>query len=207
MFEIGRIRFRPFSREDLSLMEKWENSAQVTLYARCDPLVFKNFEDIERDYEELQKDEDKHRFVIEMIEDEKTIGIATYEDHSNSVRNANVGTYVGNQEYWNKGIGKEITLGLCEILFFHKNYDRLSAWSSAINKRAHKVLEKLGFKMMGKSRKSGYLFGKRIDWYMFDLLREEYMEKRENHLEGILEDKEVYLRDYCKLKKPKKLDD
>ncbi len=206
MFEIGRIRFRPLRKEDLPTLEKWENSNQVTLYARCNPLVFKSFEDVEEDYEEYLKNEDKYRFMIELCKDEKTIGIATYEDHSNTVRNADIGTYVGNQEYWNKGLGKEITLGLCEMLFFHENFDRISAWSSSINKRAHKVLKALNFKRVGKARKSGYLFGKRIDWYMFDLLREEYLEDRDELLGSILEDKAEYLKNYCMLKVPKKME-
>ncbi len=202
MFEIGRLRFRPLIRDDLSFLEKWENSFKVTLYSRGEPLVFKNPEDLEKEFEEYLDNEDKQQFIVEKVEDDKKIGIATYEDNSNAVKNADIGTYIGEEEEWNKGFGKEITLGLCEILFFHENFDRLSAWSSSFNKRARNVLESVGFQHSGKARKSGYLFGKRIDWYMFDLLREEYMEKRDQYLENILGDeKEDYVKNYCKIRK------
>ncbi|MFW6040924.1 MAG: GNAT family N-acetyltransferase [Thermoplasmatota archaeon] len=204
MFEIGKIRFRPFGREDISLLEKWENDYEVTLYARGKPLVFKNTDNLEKEYEEYLKDEDKQRFILEMVKDDKTLGIATYKGHSDSVKNADIGVYIGEKEYWNQGIGKDITLGLCEMLLFHKNYDRLSAWSSSLNKRAHKVLEEFGFVKTGVARKSGYLLGNRIDWLMFDLLKEEYMTNRQELLDKHLDDKEKYLRNYCKLKVPKK---
>lgn len=202
MFEIGNVRFRPLTRDDLPLLEKWENRHECTLYARGKPLVFKNMDDIEEEYEEYQEDDNKHRFIIELIEDEKTIGIATYDDESNLVRNASIGTYIGDQSYWDKGLGKHITLGLCEILFYHLRYDRLYAWSSSINKRAHKVLESFDFQKSGRARKRGYLFGKRIDWVMYDLLREEYMSKREDHLDTYLEDKGDYIKNFCRLGKP-----
>ncbi|MEF8874191.1 MAG: GNAT family protein [Candidatus Thermoplasmatota archaeon] len=201
MFEIGRIRFRPFGREDLSFLEKWENARKVTLYARGRPLVFKNSEEIEKEFEEYMDDEDKHRFMIELRENEKNIGIATYEERNRKVRSGDIGTYIGEQEYWNDGIGKEIALGLCDLLFFHKNFDRLSAWSSTFNKRSHKVLKSVGFQQSGRARKSGYIFGKRIDWLMFDLLREEYISNRDSNLEKILGDKKGdYIVSQCKLR-------
>lgn len=202
MFEIGRIRFRPFTREDLSFIERWENEYDVTLYSRGKPLVFKNRDEIEKGFEEYLKDEDEQRFIIELKEDNKCIGMAKYEDHSRAVRNADIGTYIGEKDYWNRGIGKEIAFGFLEILIFHKNYDRVVAWSASINKRAHKVLEALGFKKSGIARKSGYLFGKRIDWYMFDILREEYMKNRDDYMDMYLEDKQEYIREHCRLKRP-----
>lgn len=202
MFEIGKVRFRGLTREDMALLEKWENEYEVTLYSRGQPLVFKNEDELKEEYEEYLKNEDKHKFIVELIENDKKIGIATYEDHSNSVKNADIGTYIGEKDFWNQGLGKDITLALCEMLFYHKNYDRLSAWSSSINKRAHKVLETFGFKKTGVARKSGYLMGKRIDWYFFDLLKQEYMTNRKQYLTEYLENEEEYIRNFCKIVKP-----
>lgn len=197
MFEIGKIRFRVMGREDIPLLENWESEYQVTLFSRGEPLVFKNRDNIENEYEENLKNDDKQVMIVEMIKDDKAIGIATIKKRGNKVKNADIGTYIGEKKYWNLGLGTNITLGMCEMLFFHKNYDQISAWSSSINKRAHKVLERFGFKKTGVARKSGYLFGKRIDWVFFDLLKEEYMEKRDEYLEEYLEDKIPYLNRYC----------
>ncbi|MGM0404577.1 MAG: GNAT family N-acetyltransferase [Thermoplasmatota archaeon] len=197
MFEIGQIRFRAMDREDIPLLVNWESEHQVTLFSRGEPIVLKNRDDVEKEYEENLKDDDKMVMIVELIGDDKAVGIATVKKRSNKVRNADIGTYIGEKDFWNKGLGTNITLGLCEMLFVHKNYDRISAWSSSINKRAHKVLERLGFKKTGVARKSGYLFGNRMDWVFFDLLKEEYMEKRDEYLEDYLEDKVTYLKRYC----------
>ncbi len=201
MFEIGRIRFRPLSEEDLNLLQRWESNFKVTLYSRAQPLGFKNEKDIQREFEEYMENKDKDaKFIIEKREDDKKVGTASYKDRSKKIKNASLGTYIGEKDEWNKGLGHEITAGLCEILFFHKNFDRLNAWSASFNKRAQSVLEKVGFKKTGRARKSGYLLGKRIDWLMFDLLREEYMKDREKILEKIFDEKkEEYIKNYCQI--------
>lgn len=199
MFEIGRIRLRTFERDDLALMENWENDFKVTLYSRGQPLVFKNRDRLEEEYDDYIEDEDKVRTIVEMRESDKAIGIATYRDRSNGRRSADIGTYIGEKDFWNRGLGKDITLALCELLFYHKNYQRLSAWSSGLNKRAHKVLQRYGFKKRGGAKKSGFLLGRDVDWYMFDLLKEDYMERRDEYLQDALDDVKTYLDRYCTL--------
>ncbi len=199
MLEIGRIRLRAFNRDDLHLVECWENFHEGTLYARGQPMVFKNMDEIKKQYEEYLENEDKHRFIIELRENDKAIGFASYEDHSRDVRNATIGAFIGNKEYWNKGLGKEVTLALCEMLFFQHRYDRLSAWSSSINLRSQHVLKDIGFEHSGTSRKSGYLYGKRIDWYMYDILREEYMPERKKLLDTYITETKEYIERHCKL--------
>lgn len=73
-----------------------------------------------------------------------------------------------------------------------------------MNKRAHKVLERFGFKKTGRARKSGFLFGKRLDWVMFDLLKEEYMGNRQEYLDEFLADKDEYINRACRLTHKKK---
>ncbi len=199
MMEIGRIRFRPLRREDLRLLEVWENCHVCTLYSRGKPLVFKNMDDIEREYEEYIKDTKRRKFVVEMVSDDKVMGFSSYKDNSHRIKDASIGAFIGERDYWNKGLGKEITMGLCEMLFFHLGYDRISAWTSSINPRAINVLDAVGFVHTGTARRSGYIMGNRIDWYMYDLLREEYMPVRDRLLERYIEGHDAYIRDYCTL--------
>lgn len=199
MLEIGRIRFRPFRREDLHLLECWENFHKGTLYARGRSMEFKNFDELEMDYQKYLDNPKKQIYLVEICTDDKAIGYATHEDSGKEVKSASIGAYIGESEYWNMGIGKEMTLGLCEMLFFHRNHDRLSAWTSSVNHRSQRVLKELGFKHSGTARKSGYIMGKRVDWLMYDLLREEYIQSREGYIKKYLEDREDYLREYCTL--------
>ncbi|MFO8109118.1 MAG: GNAT family protein [Thermoplasmata archaeon] len=202
LFEIGRIRFRPLEKEDICLMDRWEDHHVVTLFARGKTLVFKAREEIKREYEEYLENRSKTRLIVELVEDSKEIGIATYKDRNGDVRSTDIGCYIGEPSYWNQGLGKEIALGFCEMLFYQQKYDRLSAWSSSVNTRAHSVLESVGFQLSGRARKSGYMMGKKIDWLMFDILREEYIPKRKEYLNKYLTEAqlETYSEDYCSLK-------
>ncbi len=85
-------------------------------------------------------------------------------------------------------MGKIITLALLEISFYHLNLEKCNACSLEYNKRAHKVLEDCGFKRYGIERKSVFVLGRKWDWYCFDILREEYIQMRDNLLSKILKD-------------------
>lgn len=193
MFRIGGIRLRPLERNDLALVHELENDEQGTFYARGMPLNFKTMDEVVQEYEEDLKKNIRRRFVVES-EDGKSMGIASVYDNPGTIKRAGIGLFL-NKEYWNSGIGKIATLGLLEMLFIFSNYERVEAWSAEYNKRAHKVLMDNGLVLEGKLRKAIYVSGRYYDWYIFGELREEYMEKREGLLKGILDKNyEEYLR-------------
>lgn len=193
MFRIGGIRLRPLERNDLALVHELENDEQGTFYARGMPLNFKTMDEVVQEYEEDIKKNIRRRFVVEP-EDGKSMGIASVYDNPGTIKRAGIGLFL-KKEYWNSGIGKIATLGLLEMLFIFSNYERVEAWSAEYNKRAHKVLMANGLVLEGKLRKAIYVSGRYYDWYIFGELREEYMEKREGLLKGILnKNYEEYLR-------------
>ncbi len=199
MFEIGNLIFRKVEREDLKLLHEWENDFELMLYSRGKPQNMKSYDEVVKEYEENMKDDKKMHFVVEMNGKGK-IGTASIRIKDWSiVKSADIGTYLS-KEYWNKGLGKIITIGLLELSFYFYNMERGEACSIEYNKRAHKVLEDCGFKRCAILRKTAYVMGKKWDWYCFDILREEYEEIRENLIRKYLsENASDYLK---KLKIP-----
>ncbi len=194
MIEFGPIILRAWEREDLKKVHAWENDFDIMLYSRGSPHQVKSYEEVVRFYEEELKREDRLHYIVVLRESQEAIGTAVIRLHEwGDVRRGNIGTYL-DKRFWNRGLGKAITLALLEICFIHKNLEKCEACSIEYNKRAHRVLEECGLKLYGKSRKAVYVLGKKWDWYCFDILREEYMEKRDEFLNTVLkEDKKNYL--------------
>jgi RimJ/RimL family protein N-acetyltransferase len=190
MFEFGTIRYRAIEKEDLKYVHEWENDYDLFLYLRGGtPLHFITLEQIENEYNDLLKDKNRIRFIVENIGDNNVLGLANISMREGSVKSAEIGVSIGAKNQWNKGLGKLITLGLLEMLFYHRSFEKVSAGSTEFNKRAHKVLEYCGFKKEGELRRSGKLYGKYYSRYLFGIIYEDYMQSREKLLKDTLKDK------------------
>lgn len=199
VFEFGDIRFRPMEREDLKVLHQWENDFETIMYSRNRPMNFVNMPQLEKQYEEMLKEQRETRFIVELADTKESIGIARIElwDWA-SVRTADVGTYIGKKELWGKGLGKQITVGLLEMCFNQMNMDRCEASSVEYNPRARKSLEACGFKKVGVTRQSAFVNGRKWDRYHFDILKEEYLKIRMDLLKKALGDKlPEYLKKHC----------
>jgi len=197
------LRFRPVEKEDLKLFHKWENDFELIMYSRGKPINFMSMEQIERQYDEWIKKEKETHFIVELASTNDPIGTAVIckEEWSN-VKTADIGTYIGKKEYWSKGYGKQITVALLEMCFIFLNMERCQAWSIEYNTRAHKALEACGFKKGGILRQTALVNGKKWNSCHFDILREEYMNIREELLRGTLGEKlDEYLKKHCSLVK------
>jgi RimJ/RimL family protein N-acetyltransferase len=169
------------------------------MFSRGRPLNFVNVPQLEKLYEEWVKDEKHLHFVIELMESGEAVGSARLHLHDwGRVRSGDIGAYIGKRDLWGKGLGKQVYLGLLEMAFRQLNVDRCEASSVEYNRRSHKALEAVGFKKIGAFRQCVFVNGRKWDDYVFDLLREEYLEQRMALLERILGDKaEEYVKKHC----------
>jgi len=195
MLEIGPIILRAWEKRDLEDVHRWENDFDVMLYSRGKPHNMVSYENVVDYYEEERKNERRLHYIIVLKERDENIGTAVIRLKDWSfVKTGSLGTYL-DKKYWNRGIGKIVTLALLEISFIFLNLDRCEAGSIEYNKRAHKVLQDCGFKFVGRHRKSGYVFGRKWDWYFFDILKEEYLAQREELIKKLIgKEAEDYLK-------------
>jgi RimJ/RimL family protein N-acetyltransferase len=201
MFEFGDVRFRPVEKEDLKLLHQWENDFELIMYSRARPMNLMNMAQIEKEYEDRTKDEKILYYIVETTNPQEPIGIASIrrEEWAN-VKTGTLGTYIGKKELWGKGFGKQITVAMLEMAFFHLNMERCEAWSVEYNTRAHKALEACGFKKSGVLRETSFVNDKRWNTYYFDILRAEYLVQRMELLKNTLGKKlDEYLKKHCPL--------
>ena len=188
MFKFETIRFKVMEKEDLKYIHEWENDYELYLYTRANPLHFISSEEVESEYNDLQKNKNMTKFIIENIKDNNPIGAARIAIREGDVRSAEIGVFIAERSQWSKGLGKLITIGLLEMLFYHRSFEKVFAGSAEFNKRAHKVLEYCGLKKEGEFRKDIKLYGKYYSLYMFGELYEEYMQIREKVLREVLKE-------------------
>ena len=195
MFEFGNLRFRPLEKDDLKLLHVWENDFELMMYSRSKPLNIVSMAQLEKQYEERMKEKNNLYFIMENMESNEPIGFAAIRREKwGNVQAADLGTYIGRKELWERGFGKKITVALLEMAFIHLNIERCEAWSVEYNIRAHKVLEFCGFKKGGVIRNTVYVAGKKWSSFHFDMLREEYLNIRMNLLKKTLGEKvDAYL--------------
>ena len=190
MFKFGDILFRPTEKQDLELVHKWENDAELMMYSRSKPLNFVNMTQLEKQFEERLKEEKNLYFIIEYFDRKEPIGSARLEQRDwGNIKTGHIGTYIAKKELWGKGLGRQITVALLEMTFMQLNAERCDAGSVEYNKRAHKTLISCGFQKSGIYRKVHFVNGCKWDHFYFDLLREEYLNLRKELLERVLRDK------------------
>jgi RimJ/RimL family protein N-acetyltransferase len=190
LFEFAGLRFRPMEKEDLKLLHVWENDFELMMYSRSQPLNVVTMAQLEERYVEWMKNEKNIQFIVENMDTNEPIGIATIRRETwGNIPGADVGTYIGKKELWEKGFGKRITIALLEMSFIHLGLEHCQAWSVEYNARAHKALESCGFKKGGVMRNTVYVAGKKWGSFHFDILREEYMDLRMSLLKKVLGDR------------------
>ena len=196
MFEFAELRFRPLEKEDLKLLHAWENDFELMMYSRSQPLNTVSMAQLEERYAEWMKNERNIHFIVENTESNQPIGFASIRREMwGNVPAADIGTYIGKKELWEKGIGKKITAALLEMCFIHLGLEHCQAWSVEYNTRAHRALEACGFKKGGVLRNTVFVAGRKWGSFHFDILREEYMDMRMKLLKKTLGDS---VRDYLK---------
>lgn len=189
MFEFAGLRFRPLEKEDLKLLHVWENDSELMMYSRSEPLNMATMAQLEERFAEWTKNEKDLLFIVESMGSNEPIGFASIRREVwGNVPGADVGTYIGKKELWEKGFGKKITVALLEMSFVHLGLEHCQAWSVEYNTRAHRALESCGFKKGGVVRNTVYVAGRKWGSFHFDILQEEYMNIRMNLLKNVLRD-------------------
>jgi len=98
------------------------------------------------------------------------IGWISYQN-----RVAWLGAWIGEQDYWGGGHGTDALLLLCDYAFDWLDMRRLCLGTMAINERAQRNVEKVGFKLEGRKRGETLVNGEWLDGLSYGMMREEWV--------------------------------
>lgn len=171
-----RIRLRANERVDLPHFVEWLNdpevregiSSHLPLSQAIEEQWYENMLKLPRDEQPLGIEVHTEAGIWQLI------GNCGFMDFNRRCRSAEVGIFIGDKSYWDKGFGTEVMRLLLKIGFETLNLNRIFLRVFATNLRAIRCYEKAGFVHEGRLRQAEYKHGEYVDFLVMSMLRSEY---------------------------------
>jgi aminoglycoside 6'-N-acetyltransferase len=152
LFQQGKLSVRELEEKDAVLLAKWLSDSHVLEYydGRDNPF---DLEKVRKKF--YNRNDNSVRCIVEF--EEVAIGYIQFyplEDEEREiygyteVEESIVGMdqFIGEIDYWNKGVGTLLVSAMVQYLITEKQADRVVMDPQTWNERAHRCYEKCGFK-------------------------------------------------------------
>lgn len=172
------VRLRAVERTDLPLFVAWLNDPEV-----AEGLLISypmSMAEEERWFENMvTTPAAQHPMVIEVWDNEQWIATGNCAFHQIDWRNrfAEIGIFIGEKKYWNRGVGTTVMKMMLKHGFETVNLHRIYLHVFSNNLRAIRAYEKAGFVHEGCMRESKYSHGKYEDTLVMAVLRHEWKDE------------------------------
>lgn len=164
----------PVRVEDAEKYFEWLNDLEVSVNLRTysQQIPF----EIEKEYlEKFAKNQtNDYLFGIIAKDTDILIGNCALMNPDFINRNAELGIFVGDKNYWGKGIGTEAILLLLDFGFNVLNLHNIWLSFYDFNTKSKRVYEKCGFKVLGRRREAKIIGNLKFDIVFMDVLADEY---------------------------------
>lgn len=166
----GNWTLRPWRPGDEAALVKYANNRNIWINLR-DVFPHPYTASDAAEWVQAQKDQDPvlHFAIANAHEAIGGIGL-TLGDHDHR-RSAEIGYWLG-EPFWGKGIATEAVRVLVEYAFANFDFARLYAYVKEWNPASMRVLEKCGFQLEGRLRKSIVKDGQTIDQLLYAIVKD-----------------------------------
>lgn len=171
----NHVRLRAIERQDLPLYVAWLNDSEVRENLMQSTPLSQAQEEIwfERN---LNRPPEEQPLGIEVQTSEgwQLVGNCGFMQIDLRHRNAEIGIFIGDKRFWNKGYGSEAMRLMVQYGFNTINLNRVYLYVFETNVRGIRCYEKAGFKHEGRLRQAIFQNGQYIDLLVMGLLRSEW---------------------------------
>lgn len=122
---------------------------------------------------------EKYNFAIVCLENDLLLGNISLMNINNVDRTAELGIFIGDENYLSQGYGSEAIMLLLDYAFKYVNLNNIMLKVFDFNKRAIKAYEKCGFKTFGVWKKSHYFEGKYMDEIFMNVLKDDFYKDKD----------------------------
>ncbi len=161
----------PCSLEDAEKWTEWDNDLEVTIPLGPEAYAPISFDRVREDISKFIKRQNQIFSIVDLKTD-KMIGRCLLFDIDQINRKATLGIDIGDKDYWNRGYGQDAVKLLLDYGFNLLNLNNIMLGVFSYNERAINCYRKVGFKEIGRRRKSKFIGGKWFDGVFMDILAE-----------------------------------
>ncbi|MGB9134009.1 MAG: GNAT family protein [Candidatus Bathyarchaeia archaeon] len=167
-----RVCLRPFGKNDVDYIQKWSSDPEIRkLTGEAAPMGRMEAGKL---YKELRADKERLWFMVVLKKTGRVIGEAGLLRMFKPWRCSDMSIIIGEKDAWGKGYGTEAGRLLLDYIFGRLGFHRVSVGVVALNERALRFWEGLGFKREGVEREGYYCDNEYSDFIMMSILEEEY---------------------------------
>lgn len=168
-----KVYLSPISVEDAEQYCQWLNDFDIAKNL----MIFNQQLSLEREKALLQNMLNSEAQIFGIITQggDKLIGNCSIFRINERNRKAEVGIFIGDKNYLNKGYGTEALSLLLDYAFNILNLNNIMLEVFGFNKRAIRSYEKAGFKIIGYRREAIILGGEKHDEIYMDILAAEFI--------------------------------
>ncbi|HTX93221.1 MAG TPA: GNAT family protein [Anaerolineales bacterium] len=175
-----RTRLRRDERSDIPRFLEWLNDPEAVQYLGVLNLPMSMANEEEWFEHMLGLPRQEQPFAIEIREPSpsgeswRLIGNCGFMDFNQVVHSAEVGIFIGDKSYWNKGYGTEVMRLLLQVGFGTLNLNRIFLRVDQANLGGIHAYEKAGFVHEGRMREAAFRNGQYSDMLLMSVLRSEW---------------------------------
>jgi len=170
-----KIYLSPFSLDDAEIYTQWLNNLEIT-----DNLgISDRMTTIENSRNWIKRviDERAYQFLIIDLQNDRILGKIELYKLDYIKRIGEIGVFIAEKSDRGRGFAKEAINLLLDFSFNYLNLNNIMLGVFEFNKIAIELYEKIGFKEIGRRRKSYFLNGEYFDSVFMDILADEFKEK------------------------------
>lgn len=164
-------------KKDMDEIYLWFEDREFLKFYDYYPPVPQSRDQVDKTFEDYEKNEESQVFAVRLQKDGKIIGVAGYDDIVKENKVATLFIGIGNNEQRGKGFGKEALKLLLGYGFESCGFHRIQLNVLEFNKSAIALYEKAGFIREGTYREFVLREGRRYDLHLYGMLKREWYEQ------------------------------
>jgi RimJ/RimL family protein N-acetyltransferase len=179
-FLIGpHVRLRAMEETDAEIFAEWINSPELRAFLLVRyPMSLRDEREWIAGQSVMKGTPSNFVFAIELVKGERVIGAIGLHAIDWIHRRAMTGMYLYPEEMRGKGYGSEAKGLLLDYAFGELGLHSVYAFAFGGNLRSQRALERQGYRRSGVFRKAYLVRGEWADGIYYDILREEWEERR-----------------------------
>jgi len=175
------IKLRPLSKKDGIRFHDWINDSEVIKYSLSLFSKINSKTEIDTWFSSLLNDNKNINLGIAIEATDELIGYTGICNISKLNQSGEYYIFIGNKNYWGKGIGAEITKQVLNPGFERHNFNRLMLTVSEPNIGGVKAYTKAGYKIEGRLRQACFRDNEFHDKLIISVLKSEWLQTYKHH--------------------------